>query len=142
MQALFDAGCKPAYDQDMTMGRPPKRERCEFGRRLYEIRQERGLSQKYVAAALGITQQSYALWERRPVALRPDQLRQLAGILGVSADHLLDLGPPQPRKGGPSGKARLLFEEVSRLPRHQQNKVAEFVEGFLSLQKTRASNNG
>jgi len=40
-------------------------------------------------------------------------------------------------KGGLTGKVRRIFEEVSRLPSNQQNKVVEFVEAFV-LEKTAA----
>jgi hypothetical protein len=30
------------------------------------------------------------------------------------------------------GKLHQVFEKASRLPRHQQNKVAEFVEAFVN----------
>jgi len=38
-------------------------------------------------------------------------------------------------RSGPAGRLRQVFEEASKLPRHQQGKVAEFVEGFLSLHR-------
>ena len=35
------------------------------------------------------TQRAYAHWERNPVALRPDQLLNLAQALNVSVDELV-----------------------------------------------------
>ncbi len=121
-----------AYPPGMAMGRPPKSDRSEFGERLVNARQHLGLTQAQVAAKLGITQQSYAGWERRQTALRPEHLVGLASILEVSIEHLLAQEEPPKRTGGPAGRLRQVFERASRLPRHQQNKIAEFVEAFVA----------
>jgi len=88
---------------------------------------------------LGVTQQSYAVWERRPTALKPEQLVDLARVLDTNVDELVGFNPKPKRRGGPVGKVRQVFEEVSRLPRHQQNKVAEFVEAFVAQQQLKAN---
>lgn len=118
------------YDDDMTQGRPTNRPRSDFGQRVFEARKRLGVSQAEVAAQLGITQSAYAAWERDAVALRPEQLAKLSDILGASADELIghDTGK---RSGGPSGKARRLFEQVSQLPRSQQFHVLTVVEAFV-----------
>lgn len=79
-------------------------------------------------------QAGYAAWERDPVALRPEQLRRMAELLNVSVEHLLGAEEKPGRKGGPTGKVRKVFEKVSRLPRHQQSKVVEFVDAFVERQ--------
>ena len=117
------------------MGRKAKTERTEFGERLVTARQQLGLSQAEVAEALGITQQSYAGWERRETALKPEYLLQLASTLKVTVDHLLGTEQKEStirQPSGPPGKLRRVFEKASQLPRHQQNKVAEFVEAFVN----------
>jgi transcriptional regulator with XRE-family HTH domain len=96
-----------------------------------------GLTQEQLAAKLGITQRVLSHWERAPVALRADQLMALANALHVSADFLLGREPTTPRTSGPAGKARRVFEQVSQLPRHQQQKILEVVEAFVAQQTTR-----
>jgi transcriptional regulator with XRE-family HTH domain len=118
----------------MQIGRPSKNPRTPFGERLNTARTALGISQSEMAEKLGISQTSYADWERYPVALRPDQVQQLIEILGVTADDLYGAGTAAAkRRGGPTGKARQVFEAVSKLPRSQQAKVIEMAEGFLSL---------
>jgi transcriptional regulator with XRE-family HTH domain len=115
-----------------TMKTAPSK-RSDFGERVRTAREVAGLSQRDVAAQLGISQPSYALWEINHVALRPDQLLKLAGILGVRIEELLD--PPNGhdrRGGGPAGKAKRVFEAVSRLPRSQQQKILEVVEALIA----------
>jgi len=117
----------------MQTGRPSTEPRTEFGQRLHAAREALGLSQAQVAEQLGITQKAYAVWERYPVALRPEQIEKAAAALKVSVDHLFGKAVAKPR-GGPVGKLHRVFEKASRLPRHQQNKVAEFVEAFVNQQ--------
>ena len=119
------------YDGLMQQGRPAKRPRTDFGTRLFEARQSLGLSQQEVASQLGITQSAYAAWERSPVALRPEQLRKLIDILKISADELVGFSKNK-RSGGPIGKARRIFEEVSKLPRSRQQRVVAVVEDMLT----------
>lgn len=78
-----------------------------------------------------MSQNAYACWERRTVALRPDQIERLAQILRIPVDALFNGNGGTDRKGGPTGKVRQVFERVSRLPRKQQAKVVEFVEAFV-----------
>ena len=126
---------KPGYDDGaMPAGRPAKHERTPFGARLHEARIQSGLSQAQIAEALGITQPSYADWERRSVALKPEYLPKLAALLGVTVDYLVGAGSIKRGKNEPASRARKVFEEVLKLPRKQQAKVVEMAEGFLSLQ--------
>jgi len=132
---LFDA----AYSGDMRTGRPSNAPRSDFGARLKALRESAGLSQKQVAEQLGILQGTYALWERRDVALRADQTAKLAEILGTSADELVVGAARRLARGGPTGKARRVFEEVSRLPRNRQQRIIATVEDMLTAQRVAAS---
>jgi transcriptional regulator with XRE-family HTH domain len=116
----------------MKTGRPAISPRSDFGARVYALREAAGLSQREVAAQLGISQPSYALWERRSVALRPDQLAKLAQILGVGVEELVTPSASGNRRSGPQGKAKRIFEKVSELPRSQQQKILEVVEALIA----------
>ncbi len=134
MQAFSVSRITLPYIADMAMGRPAKTDRSAFGGRLHHARLQAGLSQKQVAERLGITQQSYAGWERRSTALKPEHLTALGEIVGVSVEHLLGQDSTRSSKGGPVGKARLVFEEVSRLPRHKQQHIIRVVQDLLVAQ--------
>jgi DNA-binding transcriptional regulator YiaG len=62
------------YTERMTAGRPAKFTRSAFGERLFAVRQQMGLSQMQLAEKLGITQSTYAGWERRTTALKPEYI--------------------------------------------------------------------
>jgi transcriptional regulator with XRE-family HTH domain len=112
-------------------GRPPKGERPEFGQRMTEARERAGLTQTELAKKLGVTQQVVAAWERRVIALRPDQIKALAQAINTTADYLIGIAENCKGSNGPSGKVRHVFEQVSKLPRRQQQKVVEVVEAFV-----------
>jgi transcriptional regulator with XRE-family HTH domain len=120
----------------MTAGRPAKFKRSAFGDKLFAARQQMGLSQTQLADKLGITQSTYAGWERRTTALKPEYISSLAEALHVSVDYLLGHENGGQRKGGgPVGKARRIFEEVSQLPRHKQQRILGIVEDLLAAQR-------
>jgi hypothetical protein len=59
----------------------------------------------------------------------------MAEALGVGVEALLDGNSRPARKGGPTGKVHKVFEEVSQLPRRQQEKIIEFVSAFVNQYK-------
>jgi transcriptional regulator with XRE-family HTH domain len=133
MQAHSSVTEKQVYRMDMsTMGRPTDRKRTAFGDRLVAARETAGLSQRELADRLKVRQSVLSWWERRPVALKPEQLAELATVLGVSTDALLGRQTEIKRSAGPTGKARKVFEAVSKLPRHHQQKIVEVVEALIA----------
>lgn len=132
MQAFSVSPILQVYADTMAMGRPSKTTRTEFGERLVTARQTLGLTQSQLAEKLGITQQSYAGWERRETALKPEHLVMLSTVLEVSVEYLLGQEEPRKRGSGPVGKARRVFESLSKLPRHQQQHILTVVEAFVN----------
>ena len=136
MQELFaisgPPGEKVGYDAGMHPGgRPSKRPRSAVGQRLAEARERAGLSQQQLAEKLDTTQTTIAYWERKATTFRSDILCQLIPILGVSADDLLGVRPLRTVASKPVGKARQLFDAVSRLPRRQQEKIFDILQPFV-----------
>ena len=95
------------------------------------MREQAGLTQEQVAKKIGVSPRAYAFWERRPVALRADQLAMLAESLRTSTDFLTGIRPLKVQNPGPKGKMRKLFEEASSLSRDQQQKVIALLEAFV-----------
>ena len=131
MQAESIAEGFDLYIEGMKSGRPLKSKRSDFAERLRVLREAAGLSQSEMARRLGIRQPSYALWETYNVALKPEQLLALANALGVAVDHLFADSDTSARRGGPKGRARDVFEAVSRLPRRQQEKIFDILQPFV-----------
>ncbi len=127
------------YPVAMQTGRPSKYPRTPFGQRVHAAREAMGLSQAQVAEKMGVTQTAYAVWERHPVALRPEQIEKLAEVLNVTVEHLFVREETNQRGKGPVGKARRLFESVSKLPRSRQQRILATVEDMLTAQRVAAN---
>ncbi len=137
-QALSVITRSAAYDLLMAKGRPSKRPRSAFGERLAAAREELGLSQMELAQRLGVSQKVITYWERNEVALRSEQLTAIAEALGIPVEELLGQPKLKVRSTGPVGKARLIFEAVSKLPRRQQEKIFDILEPFVKEHRKRA----
>jgi transcriptional regulator with XRE-family HTH domain len=137
IQTLPDA----EYILGMQTGRPAKRKRSPFGERLHTLREQVGLSQQQVADKLGMSHRAYAHWERRSVALRPDQLQSLASALSLPVEALLANGESKRRGSGPAGKMRQLFEAASKLPRSKQEKILDILQPFVREHANGANGN-
>jgi transcriptional regulator with XRE-family HTH domain len=108
-----------------------------MGERIASARQQAGITQQQLASKLGVTQRVVTYWEREPVALKPEQLAALAAALQVTADFLLGRQESIARGTGPTGKARQVFERVSRLPRATQQRILANVEDSLTAYEAR-----
>lgn len=57
--------------------------------RLKELREEKKITQKEVAEAIGGTQSNLAKWEKEKIQPAADMIIKLADFFGVSTDYLL-----------------------------------------------------
>jgi transcriptional regulator with XRE-family HTH domain len=97
---------------------------------LKALRERAGLSVRELARQLDIHHTNIVYWEKTGRVAKAELLPRMAELLGVSVEELL--GQPRPtRSGGVPGKLGLIFEEASKLPRRQQQKIIEFVEPFV-----------
>ena len=105
-----------------------------FGQRMATIRQQKGLTQVQLAERLKTTQKMIDYYERRSPNPTLEVMQKIAGALEVAVVELLGEEARTvraARKNGPTSKVQKAFEEVSRLPRRQQEKVLEFVNAFV-----------
>lgn len=106
--------------------------RPKQGEHLTELRKSAGLSQYDLARLLNVPQPNIAFWELHGKTPNSNILSKMANALGVSVDELLNGKALTKKKSGPIGKAHRIFEEVSQLPRHQQQKIIEVVEALVA----------
>lgn len=136
MQAFSVSPDIAPYTGAMSQGRPSKRKRSPFGQRLFTLREAAGITQGQVAQALGISQSTYSDWERGSVAIHPDRLKELAGIIGCSVAELIGEEPARRNGSTPTGRLGKNFDAVSKLPRRQQGKILDVVEALLAQHST------
>jgi transcriptional regulator with XRE-family HTH domain len=130
MQAKSITGIPMGYRRVMKTGRPAKSQRSAFGVRLQFLREQANLSQREVAASLGISQPSYAKWESRDIGLTRERLNKLALVLGVEVEDFFSVDD-RPKRNGPVGRARKTFETISQLPRSRQKQILDVVDVLL-----------
>jgi transcriptional regulator with XRE-family HTH domain len=130
MQAFSfqQSGDFAAADYDAAMR---KKDRPPLGLRLTELRQAAGLTQIQLADKLGVHPSNIGFWELSGTPPRGEVLPKMANALGVSVDALLGVTPPKPKRQAAKGRLQSVFEAASKLPRRQQEKVAEFVGAFV-----------
>ncbi|HEX7771757.1 MAG TPA: helix-turn-helix transcriptional regulator [Pyrinomonadaceae bacterium] len=115
-------------------GRPQTKDAPAFGKRLATTRIAKGWSQTELAERLNTTLKMIDYYERRAHNPSVEFVRQAARVLGVSVAELLgeEVQVKRSRKTGPTGKVHKVFEEVSKLPRGQQEKIVEVVSALVS----------
>lgn len=88
-----------------------------------------GLAVRELARQVGTSHSSILYWERSGKVGRMEFLQPLARALGVTVEEVL--GEPRPhRTVTAGGKMGQLFEEASKLPHSQQDKVVAVIELF------------
>jgi transcriptional regulator with XRE-family HTH domain len=97
---------------------------------LRRLREATGLSVRELARQIGESPTNVSYWERSGQIPRSDVLAAMSKALAVTVEELLGEAKPK-RVAAPAGKARQLFEAVSKLPRRQQQKILEVVEDML-----------
>jgi transcriptional regulator with XRE-family HTH domain len=111
---------------------PQSRELVYQFMRLRALREAAGLSQRDLAARLGIHHSNIGYWERSGQPPRSDLLASMADALGVSIDQVLGRTTRRTHAVAPNGRSRLAFQAVSRLPKRQQQKIVEVVEALVA----------
>ncbi len=61
----------------------------DVGNRIYELRKEKGLSQKELGALIGVSNKAVSKWETGASAPKTETIIKLAAVLGVTAEELL-----------------------------------------------------
>ena len=105
----------------------------DLGKRLSELRKERGLTQVQLAELSDCSQQLIASYEAGRLNIPVWRLLSIADALGLSLDDILK-GPPSnaSRKRGPASKLERLTDQINKLPRSRQRFVVEMIENAVS----------
>ena len=95
-----------------------------------------GLSTRALAKQIGISHSTIVFWEKGDAIPRSEVLIPMSKALGVSLEILL--GEKKTKSKPAGGKVGQVFEAVSNLPRRQQAKIVDVVEGMLLLHESKA----
>ena len=107
-------------------------EKPETQTHLEMLRERAGLTVRELARQIETSHTNVMYWERSGKVGKTEFLLPIAKSLGVTVEEVL--GEPRPRKTVTAGgKMGQLFEEASKLPRGQQEKVIAVLEPFVSV---------
>ena len=84
--------------------------------KLYELRKQRDLSQKELAALLGVTDKAVSKWETGSAIPKTETLFKMADIFGVSRQELLEDALPAPTEPPPPPPPTLSELQVETAP--------------------------
>lgn len=98
----------------------------DMGKRIKTLRKEKGFTQEMLAASINVTPQMISSAELGQKAIRPENLKNLAAALGVSADYLLT--------GDISDKdLRRIRDRISRLNVKQLDHLGKIVDSIIAM---------
>jgi len=95
------------------------------------FRVARGLSQRQLAEAIGMTRDQIVYYERDAKNPSMEVIEKVAAYFGVSVGELFNDAVRSKSKPGPPSQFAQLAERLDRLPRTQQKMVAQMLEGIL-----------
>lgn len=103
--------------------------------KLKELREEKKLTQKEVADAIGGTQSNLAKWEKEKIQPAADMIVKLADFFGVTADYLLgrtdDFGNAVAPVPALSDEENGLLALYRKMTREQKARFLSYGEGLL-----------
>jgi transcriptional regulator with XRE-family HTH domain len=102
------------------------------GRRLADLRKQRGMSQAELARKLGVPQQYVSAYERGRLRMYARHIIKVARALQISADDLLGLRRTSSPPRALSPRWRKLIEQVDGLSRSDRQTLFRTVSAFLS----------
>lgn len=112
-----------------------------FGKRLVQLRLERGLTQSDLAELIESTQRNVSHYETVAEFPPTEVLVKLASVLKVSTDDLLGLRTPrrapEPKEDPEERRLWKKFQAVRSLPEKDQRAVIRLVNSLVSAKEVR-----
>lgn len=104
-----------------------------LGRRLAQLRKQRGLSQEELARKVGVIQVVISGYEHGKLRIFAETAVRFARALDVSVEELLQVSKPVAVESAPRPSRRLLrrMEQIERLPRRKQMALLTTIDAFL-----------
>ena len=103
-----------------------------IGKRIIQLREEKGLSQNELAEKLKVHSQSVGRWEREDTIPSADDVMKLAEVFAVTTDYLLfDNAPRDGRVDIHDPHLMQQFEKIDLLDEDQRFIVRQFLDAFI-----------
>jgi len=107
----------------------------QLGQRLSSLRKQASMTQSQLGERLGVSQPVIASYEAGRRRVPSSTLPIISNLFNITLDQLVSgSGTTKSRQGRPA-KAQTLFDQLSKLPRSQQQRILATVEDMLAAQK-------
>ncbi|MEJ2802346.1 helix-turn-helix transcriptional regulator [Comamonadaceae bacterium PP-2] len=117
----------------MTISTDERQFFVTIGERIAQLRRARNLTQKQLAQALRVVQQTLQAYEAGTRRIPVSALPTVASTLSVTLDELFGEGQQAGRsKRGPVPKWEQQIEAISQLPKARQRFVSQMLETMLA----------
>ena len=130
---LLDVDILNQQREDMARrsAQTPISEDVRIGSRIKEVRIDRGIQQKGLAAQLGMEQSALSRYERGEMRLPSSLLARIARALKVSSDEILGL--KEMKRGAVVRDQRFLkrLQAIDSLPERQKDALLTTIDGLL-----------
>lgn len=102
-----------------------------FGRRLAQLRQTAGYSQREFAKEVGISQRMVVYYEKQTERIPVDLLPRLAKTLGVSTDQLFGMEKTKDESRMRDNRLWRRFAQVEKLSPGERKPIIQLLDAFL-----------
>jgi len=109
-----------------------------IGQRISRIRKGKGITQKELAASIGITQGLVSEYEHERIRLYDEMVSRFAIALKCSTDEILGLDKKSIQKEKPNFRITRSMRRIERLPVDEQNLVLDLLRAFLQNAELRS----
>lgn len=106
-----------------------------FGRRLAEIRKDRGITQAQLGKKVGVSNRVIAYYETESGQPPGALLVDLCKALKVSADELLGIKPAKEPKNPKLARLMNRLKKVADLPQADQRSILQHVDALVDARK-------
>jgi transcriptional regulator with XRE-family HTH domain len=103
----------------------------DLPKRLIELRKAEGLTQVQVAEKLGITQGSYAHYERGFRRVPLEMIPKIAAAIGANEVELFGFESPKGKRG-PHSELDKRFEKIRTLPKKEQELAISMLDRIIN----------
>jgi transcriptional regulator with XRE-family HTH domain len=103
-----------------------------MGARIAALRQQAGLSQAQLAAALKLPQRTLSFYEREAADIPARLVPPLAEALALSVEEVLGMSQSTAKKRGPKSQLEKQLAAIADLPRPQQQQILNVVQALIA----------
>lgn len=106
--------------------------RSAFGKKLFEVRRRKGLTQTQLGEKIGVTKRVIAFYEGNTDGPPPDLLKKMADALAVTVSYLVGETPTKQVGIDVKPTVRKYVKKLQKLPQKQQQTAFRIIDALAA----------